>query len=209
MARSVIKLKSIAQVSRLAGSRVEPKTKRKPKPRPTTEPLPPGTLVARLVVEGLAVPWSSADIWNGVPRSKPELKAWKEHVATSAHAAGLGQAAGHPPYEHPVKIGLVLCRKAPRKRLIGKPWAARPDIVNLQKAIEDALSGNVFKVMPKVRKGEKKPGWSSIPPSPIGRILADDNIISRSEVDKIYWHRSCVLVRFEAWGGIGEGFDVE
>jgi Holliday junction resolvase RusA-like endonuclease len=166
-------------------------------------PLPsiaPGVVVAEFEVDGLAIPWRAPE--HGEPRdgepvsrTPAHVKRWKEHVALSAHAAGFGEAAGRPTCCVPVEIEIYFCRKAPRGVAPGTRCGRRPDLDNLTKGFADSISGNVFKkafVSPAT--GKTIPARLA-PPSPIGRVLLDDNVVTDLRTHKLYWTRSLVWVR--------------
>src|SRR5262249_22631027 len=136
------------------------------KPKPT--PLPPGTVVAEFVVPGDAVPWRAPAVLKGVAITPKHVKAWKAKVATATHAAGYGQARGADPYGGRVRVELLFFKAHKTKKRWGTRWDTRPDIDNLCKGFVDALTGNVFKVAPKRKKGEPKVRALNLPPSPIG-----------------------------------------
>jgi Holliday junction resolvase RusA-like endonuclease len=159
-----------------------------------------GTVLARFKIEGVPVPWRAPNVFRKVARTPAHVKAYKEGVARSAHAAGYGEANGIKPYGYPVKLVTYFCRKAPSKKLIGTWWGKRPDVDNLQKALSDCITGNVLKQVPKRKKGDPRVSNSSIPPSPIGRILTDDNVVTSLDVQKIYWHESCAWIEVVALG---------
>ena len=167
-----------------------------PPPRAFGASLPPGTVIATFEVKKSPRPWRAPLFKGNAAVSPARVKRFKEAIAWSAHEAGYGEQAGIPPYNAPVEVHLYLCRKAPAGVAPGTRWARRPDWDNLSKGICDSVSGNVFK---KIVKGGG-PGGEDLParlapPSPIGRILADDNIVTDAVVRKRYWTRGLVFVR--------------
>jgi Holliday junction resolvase RusA-like endonuclease len=172
------------------------KAPRRKRPEPTL--LPPGTIVAEFVVDGDAVPWRAPHVMRGIARTPAHVKAWKEKVATAAHGAGYGQGRGAEPYAGPVRVVLLFVKACKVKRRRGTRWATRPDVDNLCKGFVDALTGNVFKVPPKRKKGEPKVRTLNLPPSPIGRVLADDNLCVELRASKWYGPASWVWVTIEA-----------
>jgi Holliday junction resolvase RusA-like endonuclease len=183
----VIRVRSLKQLEALVGFKVRPPGRRPRAPRrKRQEDLSrPGTVVASFEVSGLAVPWRAPITGAGGQHYTPEhVNRWKETVALAARDAGLGESNGVAPYQGPVYLVVYICRKAPRGREPGDRWDARPDADNLFKGLGDAISGNVFK-----EAGEGTPA-RLMPPCPVGRILADDKLVTDVDIRKRYWHRS-------------------
>jgi Holliday junction resolvase RusA-like endonuclease len=148
--------------------------------------------VARFWVAGLAVPWRAPVFGKGGLKTEEHVKRWKNTIALEAHRAGHGEAAGKVPYLAPVLLRLVFCRATKTKKRWGTPWPTRPDIDNLTKGCADSLTGNVFK------KPAKGVPARLMPPSPVGRILADDNLVTDLDIRKRWWKTSGVLVEIVA-----------
>jgi Holliday junction resolvase RusA-like endonuclease len=167
--------------------------------------LEPGTVIAAFEVTGQPVPWRAPLRGRGKHvRTEPHVKAWKETVARAAEAAGLGESAGIPPYEGPVEVELYACRSA-KARKPGERWVSKPDGDNLFKLIADAISGNVFKAPGKDPVTGKRIIAAHMPPSPVGRIIADDKLIADPIVHKRYWTRPLAYIIVRAAGRIDAG----
>jgi Holliday junction resolvase RusA-like endonuclease len=157
-------------------------------------------VVAEFEVPGEAVPYSgSRALGRGRVVTEPKFKSWKEELARHVHGLGLGQANGRDPYRGPVEVVVYLCRACPRGRRPGDVWDTKPDVDNLYKGIPDAISGNVFKAAVKggAEDGGDLPACAA-PPSPVGRLLADDKQVTDVTVRKRYWFRPLVFVRVVA-----------
>ena len=168
------------------------KPPRRKKEKPLLEP--PGTTICEFAVEGDPIPWRAPVVFQKIARTPPHVKAWKEHIALAANTAGYGEAAGVPPYGGPVRVELLFFRKCPVKKRWGTRWAARPDLDNLVKGFVDSLTGNVFRTLPKRKKREPKVSLASVPPSPVGRVLVDDNQVVELKASKWYGPVSEVVI---------------
>lgn len=184
--------KALGPLAVLAGVRPPPPPprKRETRRRLAADLATPGDVIACFEVSGQAVPWRAPLTGAGGLHYTPEhVVAWKETVARAAEAAGFGESTGQAPYRGPVHLIVYVCRKAPRGRRPGDRWDARPDADNLFKGLGDAVSGNVFKaagVDPET--GNPIPA-RLMPPSSVGRILADDNLVTDVVILKRYWTR--------------------
>jgi Holliday junction resolvase RusA-like endonuclease len=167
--------------------------------------LPPGTIIAEFVVEGDAVPWRAPAVMKGIAISPKHVKAWKEKVALAAHESGFGEARGIKPYGGPVSVWITFLKGHKSKSWCGRRWVTRPDLDNLCKGLIDSVTGNVFKARGRRKKGEPKVSARNLPPSPIGRVLADDNQCADLVARKRYAERSCVFVTIRATDPEGEG----
>lgn len=101
--------------------------------------LPP---IACFFVPGVAIPWRPPRIVRDGRHSftPAHVRRWQGVVRERAVAAMGGKA----PHAGPVELGLVFTRKAPKARREDVWWAQRPDLLNLAKAVEDALNGVVY-----------------------------------------------------------------
>lgn len=197
----VIRVRNARQLEILTGARVPAAAPRArpPRRRRAAGLFPDGAVVAEFEVDGRAVPWRAPLSGAGGVHYTPEhVAAWKETVALAARAAGLGESNGVAPYRGPVWAVVYLCRKCPRGRRPGDRWDARPDADNLFKGLGDSISGNVFKkagVDPAT--GREIPA-RLMPPSPIGRILHDDNLVTDVSIFKRYWTRDLCRIQVVA-----------
>jgi Holliday junction resolvase RusA-like endonuclease len=158
----------------------------------------PGRVLAAVEVAGRPVPWRAPIHGKGRSWTPAHVKVWKQTVARAVHEAGYGEAAGVPPYSGPVRVEVYVCRECPRGKRPGDVWAARPDIDNLFKGLGDSISGNVFKKKTRdPHTGESLPARLA-PPSPVGRVLADDNQIIEVHITKLYWTHALAWIRVVA-----------
>src|SRR6202020_38429 len=97
---------------------------------PEQQKLCNGMVVAWIVVEGRAVPWSVSR--KGTKNRA--LSAWQQRVASMARQVhGLRES-----YRHPVRLEMTFYLKQVMDQ-------HEPDLTNLQKGLEDALQGTVIK----------------------------------------------------------------
>lgn len=97
--------------------------------------------ICRFFVEGEATPWRAPTVTRGGNAYSPaHVRAWQRAVAVHARLA----MGGRPPHEGPVLLRLRFARRPVKGSPDGSWWAARPDLTNLQKCLEDALAGVCF-----------------------------------------------------------------
>ncbi len=135
-------MKAAARKALEAAGYIQPRVK-KPKPVPS-EKFAPGTLIAKVVVEGRPVPWKAPTTTRtGHSFKDKRMVAWQEQVREAARAA-MGDRV---PYSHPVLLKCLFAFE-PHNR------SQTPDLSNLVKCCEDALQKIVITNDRNVAKNE-------------------------------------------------------